>query len=358
MKILIRLISSWLMCAQLCFNCHAQNIIVDFPPSSFALDGTRGLYVSNNDTKVYHVSANGGLSDIAGNGTRGFSGDGGKATSAQLSSAQLSRTGGLAVDSAGNLYIADDLNYRIRKVTPAGVITTVAGNGTKGHSGDGGKAASAQLSRTGGLTVDSAGSLYIAGDNRVRKVAPEGVITTVAGNGVQGFSGDGGKATAAQLTPTELAVDAAGNLYIADFLNFRIRKVTPDGTITTVAGNGIAGFSGDGGKATSAQLSRPAGLAVDSADNLYIADEGNFRIRKVTPKGIITTVAGDREKRVCSDRGEIASDSDPRGGPKGLAVDSAGNLYFLCQFPKIRIRKITPDGKLSSLVTQRAIMGF
>jgi trimeric autotransporter adhesin len=358
MKALIRMMLAFLFCALLSFNCHAQNIIVDFAPSSFALDGAGGLYISDNDTKVYRVSANGGLSAVAGNGTRGFSGDGGKATSAQLSSAQLSRTGGLAVDSAGNLYIADDLNYRIRKVTPAGVITTVAGNGTKGYSGDGGKATSAQLSRTSGLAVDAAGSIYIANAYRIRKIAPDGVITTVAGNGERGFSGDGGKATSAQLSRIGgLAVDAAGNLYIADAGNFRIRKVTPDGMITTVAGNGSDGFSGDGGKAASAQLSEPVGLAVDAAGSLYIADSGNFRIRKVTPEGTISTVAGNWERGLCFDHGRLASARDPGGGPKGLAVDAAGNLYFLCQLPEARIRKLTPEGVITSIVTRFYKMG-
>ena len=195
------------------------------------------------------------------------------------------------MDSAGNLYIADTGNNRIRKVSN-GVITTVAGNGTAGFSGDNGPATSAQLYDPAGVAVDSAGNLYIAdtGNNRIRKVS-NGVITTVAGNGTAGFSGDGGPATSAQLNdPQGVAVDSAGNLYIADYR----QQPHPQGLERRDhhrGGNGTPGFSGDNGPATSAQLNYPEGVAVDSAGNLYIADTGNNRIRKVS-NGVITTVAG------------------------------------------------------------------
>ena len=217
-------------------------------------------------------------------------GDGGAATAAALMN-----PGGVAVDAAGTLYIADTDNNRIRKVTTAGVITTVAGNGLAGAGGDGGQAVFASLHSPHGVAVDAAGNLYIADtdNNRIRKVTPAGIITTVAGTGISGHSGDGGPATAARLNyPVGVAVDAAGNLYIADTGNSRIRKVTPAGVITTLAGTGIGGYSGDGGPATAAQLKYPFGVAVDAAGNLYIADSGNNSIRKVTPAGIITTVAG------------------------------------------------------------------
>jgi uncharacterized protein (TIGR03437 family) len=194
------------------------------------------------------------------------------------------------VDSTGNLYIGDSNSNRIRKVTN-GVITTVAGDGTWGYSGDNGPATSAQLSGAWGVAVDSAGNLYIADrmNNRIRKVS-NGVITTVAGNGTPGFSGDNGPASNAQLNgPYGVAVDSAGNLYIADTLNFRVRKVS-NGVITTVAGSGLTspaggGFGGDYGPATSARLNNPSGVAVDSAGNLYIADTGNDRIRVLIPSG-------------------------------------------------------------------------
>jgi sugar lactone lactonase YvrE len=212
---------------------------------------------------------------FAGNGTGGFSGDNGPATSAGLSSPW-----GVAADAGGNLYIADAWNYRVRRVSN-GSITTVAGNGTPGHSGDNGPATSAQMGRPRGVAVDASGNLYIVDDsNFVRKVA-NGVITTIAGTGNSDFKGDNGPATSAAFwSPGGIAVDAAGNLYIADTTNNRIRRIS-NGVITTVAGNGTSGFSGDNGPATSAQLSNPYGVAVDTLGNLYIADTNNSCIRKV-----------------------------------------------------------------------------
>ena len=190
----------------------------------------------------------------------------------------------MAVDGSGNLYIADASNHRIRKVDAAGVISTVAGDGTLGYGGDGGTATAAQLQDPNGVALDGAGNLYIAdaNNNRVRKVNSAGVITTVAGTGAAGYGGDGGPATAAQLNfPRDVDVDREGNLYIADPNNYRVRKVDTAGVITTVAGTGTQGFSGDGGAATAARLNRPTGVALDGAGNLYIADENNHRIRKV-----------------------------------------------------------------------------
>jgi sugar lactone lactonase YvrE len=230
----------------------------------------------------------------------------------------------VAVDSVGNVYIADLGNKRIRKVS-GGTITTIAGNGAAGFSGDGGPATSASLSAPYGVALDSTGSLYTADNdnNRIRKVSG-GTITTVAGNGNLGFSGDGGPATSASLAqPEGLAVDSSGNLYIADTRNHRIRKLS-GGTITTIAGNGTPGFSGDGGPATSASLYNPGGVAVDSAGNLYIADSNNNRIRKVSG-GTITTVAGNGNAGFSGDGGPATSAS--LNYPIGIAVDSAGDLY-------------------------------
>jgi NHL repeat len=245
--------------------------------------------------------AQGIITTIAGNGTSSFSGDGGPATSAGLSGPDS-----VVVDSAGNLYIADWDNNRIRKVDATGTISTIAGNGSPVSSGDGGFATDAGLRYPRGVAIDSAGSIYASEwpGHRIRKVTPVGAIATIAGTGQPGFSGDGGPATEAQLNfPRGLAVDSVGNLYIADTVNNRIRKVTPAGTISTVAGNGEGGFSGDGGLATNAQLFQPGAVAVDQGGDLYIAESfvqsyygppapGNHRIRKVTPDGIITTVAG------------------------------------------------------------------
>jgi uncharacterized protein (TIGR03437 family) len=300
-------------------------------PAGLAVDSAGDLYIADAANRVRKVS-NGVITTVVGNGTQGFSGDNGSATSAQLNAPT-----GVAVDSAGNLYIADRQNNRIRKVS-SGVITTVAGNGTPGFSGDNGPATSAQLYYPSAITVDSAGNLYIddALNQRIRKVS-NGVVTTVAGNGTPGFSGDNGPATSAQLNnPSGVAVDSAGNLYIADQSNNRIRKVS-NGVITTVAGNGTLGYGGDGGPATSAQLTNPYGVAVDAAGNLYIADFGSSRIRKVS-NGVITTVAGNGTQDFSGDNGPATSAQ--LDAPRGVAVDSAGNLYIV-DYSNHRIRKVS-----------------
>jgi sugar lactone lactonase YvrE len=272
---------------------------------------------------------------LAGTGSSGYNSDGGAATLAQLNTPY-----GVTVDSAGNIFIADGANHRIRKVSSSGVITTVAGNGSSGYSGDGGPAMAAQLSTPFGIAVDSTGNLFIADtyNHCIREVSSSGDITTVAGNGSYGFSGDGGAATSAQLNyPFGVAVDAAGNLYIADTDNHRIRKVS-SGVITTVAGNGSFGFSGDSGLATSAKLNWPNGIAVDPAGNLYIGDTSNNRIRKVTTLGIINTIAGNGGSGYNGDG--IAATSASLSVPTGIAVDVAGNLFIADQYHS-RIRKVS-----------------
>ncbi len=265
------------------------------------------------------------IDTVAGKGIDGFCGDGGPATSACLGA-----PGGVAADAAGNVYVADTYNHRVRRVTPDGTISTVAGNGTASFCGDGGPATSACLNHPGGLAVDAAGNLYIAdaSNKRIRKVAPNGTISTVAGSGTGYFCGDGGPATSACLdSPNGIAVDGAGNLYIADTSNSRVRKVTPGGAISTVAGNGSAySFCGDGGPATSACLYSPVAVAVDGAGNLYITDLGNQRIRMVAPDGTIDTIAGNGTAGLCGDGGPATSACLYQ--PSGLAVDAAGNLYL------------------------------
>jgi len=243
-----------------------------------ATDGTNNIYFTSLNC-VFRLDQNGVITRVAGNSKVGYSGDGGAAVSAQLS-----MPGGIALDSAGNLFIGDSGNNRIRKVSTNGIITTIAG-GASSYStiGDGGPAASASLSDPVGIALDASGNIFIAdfGNQRIRLVSTSGIITTVAGNGVAGFSGDGGLATSAQLFyPWGVAVDKSGNLLIADSSNQRIRKVSTSGVISTVAGNGTQGFSGDGGLATNAQLSGPVGIAVDASGNLFIAEEFNYRIRR------------------------------------------------------------------------------
>jgi sugar lactone lactonase YvrE len=276
------------------------------------------------------------IATVAGNGVQGYLGDGGAATSAELYNPY-----GVAVDTAGNLYIADSGNHRIRKVDTNGKISTVAGKGAAGYSGDGGAATIAELKYPIGVAVDAAGNLYIGDSNNnvVRKVTTDGKITTVAGNGTAGSLGDGGAATSAELSsPAGVAVDTAGNLYIADYSNSRIRKVTSGGTITTFAGTGAAGYSGDNGAATSANLNEPNGVALDTGGNLYIADVYNHRIRKVSTGGIITTVAGNGTQGYSGDGG--AAVSAELYLPYSVAVDSSGNIY-IADFYNQRIRGIT-----------------
>ncbi len=291
---------------------------------------------------VTDVQAVGIITTVAGDGTEGFGGDGGPATSARLNYPL-----GVAVDSMGNLYIADAENYRIRKVDAAGIISTVAGNGTEGFSGDGGVATDAQLNGPSDVSVDSRGNFYIADvlDNRIRKVNTTGIITTVAGNGMAGFSGDGGPATDAQLSsPTGVTVDSKGNLYIAEYFNYRIRKVDTAGIIFTVVGNGTGGFSGDSGVATSAQLNNPGDIAFDNSNNLYITD--SHRIRKVDTAGIISTVAGNGTEGFSGDGG-VATDAQ-LNGPSGVGVDSRGNLYIADVWDN-RIRKVNTTGIISTV---------
>jgi uncharacterized protein (TIGR03437 family) len=246
-------------------------------PQAVAVDSAGNLYIADDSTRIRKVS-NGVITTVAGNGTTGFSGDGGPATSAQLNGPL-----GIAVDSGGNLYIADTNNRRIREVTN-GVITTIAGSGNTGFGGDNGPATAAQLSGPRCVAVDSAGNVYIADtDNqRVRKVS-NGVITTVAGGGTS-YPGDNGPATSADIGASGVAVDSAGNLYIADD-STRIRKVS-NGVITTVAGNGISGLSGDGGPATSGEMNHPNNVVVGSSDGVFVADYLNGRIRFLNPSAV------------------------------------------------------------------------
>lgn len=274
----------------------------------------------------------------AGSGAAGYIGDGGAA-----SAAYVSRPLGMAYDAAGNLFLADVNNHAIREISPAGVITTVAGTGMAGYGGDGGAATTALLDTPTGVSVDTSGNLYIADshNHRVRKVSA-GVITTIAGNGTAGFAGDGGQATAAQLDlPTALAVDAAGTLYIADTNNQRVRKVT-NGVITTIAGNGDETFAGDGGPATQASLDSPSGLAIGAAGSLYIADRNNQRVRVVSTNGTISSVAG---SGASSFSGAFSGDGGSASGaalakPSSVSVDTAGNI-FIADTGNQRIRQIS-----------------
>jgi len=321
--------------------------------SGVAVDSTGSIFIADLDNnRVRKVTATGVISTVAGNGSFGFSGDGGPAKAASLNFPV-----GIAVDTAGNLYIADAANHRIRKVTPDGIINTVAGTGTAGFSVDGGSATAAQLDSPLGVAVDSAGNIYIADffNHRVRRVSTAGVISTVAGNGAEGFSGDGGPATAAQLgNPTGVAVDSAGSVYVVSLSHHRIRKVSAAGVISTVAGNGTPGFSGDGGPATAAQVDSPIGVAVDSVGNLYIPDLRNHRIRRVTPAGVISTVAGTGTAGFSGDGGPATLAG--LNSPIAVAVDSSGSLY-IADRGNFSIRKVTAVNTSSVFFPQVAVGG-
>jgi len=290
---------------------------------------------------------------VAGTGIAGYSGDNGPATNAMLSSPS-----GLTIDNRGNLYIVDSDNNRIRKVDTNGIITTVAGNGAAGFGGDGYRATNASLWDPGSVTVDPAGDLYIAdsANGRIRKVDTNGMITTVAGDGGQGFSGDGGPATAATfLDPEDVVVDAFGNLYISDYYNNRVRRVDTNGIITTVAGNGSNSYSGDGGPATNASLARPLGVAADVAGNLYIADRNNNRIRKVDTNGIITTVAGNGILGLPAIGGAATNTS--LACPDSIAVDAVGNLY-IAGYTNYCILRVDTNGIITAVPTAIHSLGF
>jgi len=283
------------------------------------------------------------ISTVAGNGIEGYSGDGGPALSAEEDYPVS-----IAADNNMNYYIVEIMNNVVRKVTqPNHTITTVAGNGAAGFSGDGNKAIYAMLNAPAGVAVDRSGNIFIAdgGNNRIRKVDTNGIITTVAGTGAAGYSGDGQKAVNAELnTPESVRVDAAGNLYFADVGNFVVRKVAANGTISTIAGNGLQGSSGDGGPATSAELYDPNGVAVDTWGNVYIADTDDCDIRKVGTNGYITRVAGDGMSCSVWD--------DGNGGPAtsaamsevfGVDVDAPGDI-FIADTGSNKIREVTTDG--------------
>jgi hypothetical protein len=339
------------------------------PPFSYQwmLNGT------NLPARIINTFAGNGFGADTGLGA--YSGDGGPATNASLN-VPLD----VAVDCAGNVFLADSENARVRKVGTNGIITTVAGDGTWGYSGDGQAATNAELNYPSGIALDAKGDLFIADEyndairevnasglittvtnglflmfrvavdgsgnlfiaeqsNKVLKLSTNGVMTIVAGTGQTGFSGDGGTATNATLNdPCSVAVDAAGNVFIADAGNNRIRQVNANGIITTVAGNGTAPYAGDGGAATNASLNAPAYVTVDATGDLFIADGANGRIREVSTGGIITTVAGNGTNGFSGDGGDATLAS--LYYPNAVAVDAAGNL-FISDYVNQRIRKIT-----------------
>ena len=361
----------------------AAQTVVD-NPKAVAVDSSGNAYFIGNNC-AYKLNVTGTLTRIAGRipAFQAYSGNGGNATEAGLNNPS-----GLAVDAAGTVYIADTGNNVIRKVTLDGLIQTAAGNGTAGYSGDGGQATNAKLNQPSGIAVDSSGILYIAdtSNQRIRKVASDGTISTIAGDGTPGYSGDEGQASTARLnTPVAIAVDSARNVYVSDFNNTRVRKISRGGIIATIAGpspyfypqglsvdgggnvfvangitsqilevanngnvaiiagTGIAGYSGDGGSATNAQLFSPKAVVADASGNLYIADQGNGRIRKIA-SGTVSTIAGTGTTSATPGTGPANSSLN-----YGLALDASRNI-FTADYNNNVVHKVVADGTATTVV--------
>ena len=294
------------------------------------------------------------ISTFAGSGVAGFAGDSGMAVSAKLFG-----PGGLAIDKAGNTYIIDLQNNRIRKVFSFGIIVTIAGNGISGYNGDSILAVNAELHQPEGIAVDAIGNVYIADElnNRIRKIDTNGYITTIAGTGAIGFTGDNGPAKAAKLSgPTGVCVDNQGNILIADRSNSRIRKIDTNGIITTVAGSGVFGYDGDNWpSATMAGLRDPTSVAVDNIGNIYVVDQGDQRIRKVDTFNKISTIYGNGLMGYSGD-GLLGTNSRMYY-PTSVAVDRFGNVY-VCDEQNYRIRKLDHTFKTVKTIAGNGVSGF
>jgi len=320
-----------------------------YGPSGLAADSDVLYIADSGNHRVRMIAPNRKAGTIAGSGVPGSAGDGGAAAAAQLNFPS-----GVAVDRAGNVYVADSANNRIRVIGAGGSVTTFAGTGAAGFSGDGGAATAAAISSPTAVAFDPAGALLIAdtGNNRVRKVSPAGVMTTIAGTGPAGFAGDGGPPRAAVLDrPSGVAADGTGSVYIADTLNHRVRKIV-GGQIVTLVGSGPAGlgqgaYGGDGGQAATARLNLPEGLALDPQGGVYVSDTGNNRVRHVDKAGTITTLAGTGARRFSGDGGQAGLAE--LAAPSGLSVDGAGNLYIADSLNN-RVRVVTPAGLISTLI--------
>ena len=343
-----------IICVAFCINIHAQIISTIAGngtwshtgdggaataaelnmPTCITLDSKGNIYfVDDLQTYVRKINTAGIISNFAGNGTQGFSGDGGQATQASFDAINY-----IAFDKKGSMYLTDIFNRRVRKIDTSGIVTTFAGNGTIGHGGDGGPATSAELIGTEGLACDASGNIYIGDDTYIRKVDTLGIITTIAGVGVQSFSGDGGPATVAALMyATDIEVDATGNLFFID--GYRVRKINTAGIISTIAGDSISGETGDGGAATAALLGAPRDITFDIAGNLYIAGNSG-RVRMINSSGIINTVAGngDGNSSYLGDGGP-ATAAGIRGA-WGVVCDPARNIY-ISDYRNARIRKVS-----------------
>jgi sugar lactone lactonase YvrE len=298
-------------------------------PAGVAVDGSGNVFVADSwNNRIRKITPSGNVTTLAGGGaeSQGY-------TDGQGALARFANPIGVAVDKkSGNVFVADSGNHRIRKITANGTVTTLAGSGNYGSTD--GQGTSASFTSPIGVAVDGSGNVYVAcSDSRIRKITPSGNVTTLAGSGITG-STDGQGASASFGSPLGVAVDESGNVYVADAYNNRIRKITPSGNVTTLAGSGITGSTD--GQGASASFGYPLGLAVDRSGNVYVADLGSHRIRKITPSGNVTTLAGSDSQGYSDGQGASASFDRPRGA----AVDGGGNVY-VADLGNHRIRKIT-----------------
>ena len=296
-------------------------------PYGVAADNAGNVYIADyGNHRIRKVDPSGTIITVAGTGTAGFTGDSAAATLAEIRNPR-----GIAVDAAGNIFFSDYGNNRIRKINTSGIITTIAGNadGLPGYCSDGGMADTSHVGFPWGVAVDTAGNVYFADQMncRVRKIDTAGIISTIGGMGIAAFGGDGGPATSAKIQyPMGVALDDTGNIYVADEGNNRIRKISTSGIISTIAGSAVYGFSGDGGPSTAAKLYYPQGIAVDGVGNIYIADVNNNRIRKINTAGIISSITGDGTAGYNGD-GILATTAEVNQAT-GIAVDTAGRVFI------------------------------
>ena len=315
-------------------------------PAGVAIDDQgRVLVADTGNARVRRIDGTGTISTVAGNGSAGYGGDGGPATSAMLAAPVA-----VAVEPSGRIAIADAANQVIRVVAADGTIATAAGQAQMpGFGGDGGQATAARLAFPIGVAIDGAGRIAIGdtANQRVRLVAADGTISTAAGTGAFGFGGDGQQATSAELAnPFDVALDASGRIYIVDTDDHRVRRIEADGQLTTVAGTGIGGFSGDGGPATSAQLQDPEGIAIDAMGRIYIADSFNNRVRRIELDGTIDTIAGTGAQGFGGDGGPATAAK--LAHPNGVAFDATGRIYIADTYNN-RVRRIEPDGTIDTI---------
>jgi len=301
-------------------------------PGGVAVDSAGNIYVSDTyNNEILKIRPSGLETTLAGSGTAGFA------------DIYINLPGGVAVDSVGNIYVSDFNNNKIRKITPSGLVSTLAGSGTAGFAD--GQGTAAQFQHLRGVAVDSRGDVYVAdsSNHRIRKITPDGTVSTFAGSGTVGTLN--GSGTAAQFNqPSGITIDSSGNFYVADAGNHKIRKITLSGDVSTLAGSGTEGFAD--GQGTAAQFKYPFGVAVDSGGTVYVADKGNHRIRKITPSGDVSTLTGSGYQRITDGQGTAAQFSSP----SGIAVDSSGNVY-VADTHNNKIHKITPTGRVSTIVT-------